>query len=333
MIKEIDISGWREYTAASSNESPFLHEQWLLLLSEQYKLRLIILGYFENEKLVSAIPFVENKLFSGKTKLISLPFTDYISYAEKLPDTFILELKDYVSSRDISAELRSDVSYTDKSEAAFFRHFLKLDEGYNSIRHAYKKHNQRNIKKALKNGLSLKIAKDMDSLNEFYWLNVLTRKKHGLPTQPRSFFKNICQRLFNNGLGFVASVYYKEKVIASAVFFIYKNTIIYKYGASDSEKLYLRPNNFLFDEVIKYACEQHFKLFDFGICLKENTGLERFKLGWGATEEEISYVLIDKNGFHTYNKKNYNKFFHFILKILPAPLNVLLGEIFYKFAI
>ena len=332
MIKEIDIQQWQKYTEESLNDNPFLHVQWLLLLSTQYKLSIKILGYFENNTLISAIPFVEKKTSFNRIKLISLPFTDYISYVKELPDQFILLLKDYLSTKYTSVELRTQISMAGKSEPTFCRHYLNLDMGYEKIRLGYRKNTYRNIIKSAKNNLTFKISSDLKSIDEFYKLNILTRKKHGLPPQPKSFFINIFKYLFECNLGFVATVYTDNKAIAAAIFFTYKNTIIYKYGASDSKHLILRPNNFLFDSVLKYASDNKYSLFDFGICSRENTGLRRFKLGWGAKEEDISYVLISKTGIHPYNKKNYNKIVHYIFKTLPSKLNVLIGAILYKYA-
>lgn len=331
LIKEIDIQQWQIFAEESLSDNPFLHKQWLLLLSAQYKLPIKILGYFENSTLISAIPFVEKKTCFSKIKLISLPFTDYISYGKELPDKFILLLKEYLNQKYKSIELRSQVSLIHKSKPAFCRHHLNLDIGYENIKLGYRKNTHRNIIKSEKNNLTLKISKDTVSIDEFYRLNILTRKKHGLPPQPKSFFNNVYKYLFESNLGFVATVYTNDKAIASAIFFTYKNTIIYKYGASDSKNLILRPNNFLFDSIIKYACNNNYSLFDFGICSKNNLGLRRFKLGWGAKEEDISYVLINQTGIHPYNKKNYNRIIHSIFKILPSKLNILLGELLYKY--
>lgn len=332
MIKEIDILRWQKFVEESLNENPFLNKQWLLLLSVQYRLPIKILGYFENDVLVSAIPFVEKETYFNKKKLISLPFTDYIAYVKQLPEKFIILLKEYLYNKYESIELRTQVSFVDNVVPTFFRHYLKLNIGYDDIRLGYRNNNNRNIIKSNKNNLTFKISKDIKSINAFYRLNILTRKKHGLPPQPKGFFFNMHNYLFENKLGFVATVYFKQRAIASAIFFTNKNTIIYKYGASDNNFLYLKPNNFLFDSVIKYACNNSYLIFDFGICSKENTGLQRFKLGWGAIEEDVSYILINKKGINSYNKKNYNKFIHYVFKMLPPKLNVLLGELFYKYA-
>jgi len=331
LIKEIDIQEWQKYTDESADENPFLHTKWILSISSQYKLPIIILGYFENQKLISAIPFVEKKIYFKKDKLISLPFTDYISYANDIPDKFIWLLKDYIKNDYSSAEIRSHVSCTDKTDATLLRHYLRLDKGYEDIKSAYHKNNRRNIKQSEKHQLTFKISRDINTINEFCALNILTRKKHGLPPQPKSFFTTIVKNLFDHDLGFVATVYSGEKAIASAIFLTHKKTIIYKYGASANNYLKLKPNNFLMDSVIKYSCHNNYTFFDFGICPKDNTGLRRFKLGWGATEENICYVLINHKGINSYHKKRYHKIFHSIFKMLPSKLNVFLGEILYKY--
>ena len=68
---------------------------------------------------------------------------------------------------------------------------------------------------------------------------------------------------------------------------------IYKFGASDERLQEFRANNLAMFEGIKYLAEAGAEILHFGRTEKENEGLRRFKLSWGATEEEIRYARFE----------------------------------------
>jgi hypothetical protein len=131
---------------------------------------------------------------------------------------------------------------------------------------------------------------DLDTV--FYDLHVSTRRRHGLPVQPRRFFKLLWRRLLEPGLGFALFVCSEGIPVAGAVFLTWNRTITYKYGASDAAYWHLRPNNALFWEAIGWGCENGYETLDFGRTDTDGEGLRRFKLGWGCDEEWIQYFAL-----------------------------------------
>src|SRR5437868_2142753 len=124
-------------------------------------------------------------------------------------------------------------------------------------------------------------------------LHVRTRRRHGVPPQPRSFFINIQRHLISPGLGFIVLVECQKGPIAAAIFFKLGRHAVYKFGASDERLQGLRANNLAMFEAIRHLAERGAEALHFGRTEKENQGLRRFKLSWGATEETIDYVRLD----------------------------------------
>jgi lipid II:glycine glycyltransferase (peptidoglycan interpeptide bridge formation enzyme) len=89
------------------------------------------------------------------------------------------------------------------------------------------------------------------SVETFYRLNSITRKHHGIPPQPKKFFKKIFEYIISARKGFVVLALQQGKPIAGAVYFLFGSEAIYKYGASDKEYQPLRPNNLVMWEAIK----------------------------------------------------------------------------------
>ena len=112
---------------------------------------------------------------------------------------------------------------------------------------------------------------------QFYKLHVRTRRRHGVPPQPRSFFINIQRHLISAGFGFIVLVECQKDPIAAAMFFKLGRHAVYKFGASDERLQELRANNLAMFEGIKYLAEEGAETLHFGRTDKENEGLRRFQ--------------------------------------------------------
>src|SRR5262249_7797143 len=122
-----------------------------------------------------------------------------------------------------------------------------------------------------------------------------TRRRQGVPVQPRRFFRLLWENTITTGLGSVLIVEVSAQPIAAAVFLAWNETVIYKFGASDPSAWSLRPNHLLFWHAIRAACEQEFRWFDFGRTDAGQEGLRNFKLSWGAAEEPLAYERLGGN--------------------------------------
>ena len=80
-------------------------------------------------------------------------------------------------------------------------------------------------------------------MDQFVALHGMTRRRHGLPPQPASFFRNIERELIATGAGFVVTAETGGRAAAAAVFLHSGTAGIYKFSASDRSCWELRPNN------------------------------------------------------------------------------------------
>ena len=81
--------------------------------------------------------------------------------------------------------------------------------------------------------------------------------------------------------------------MAAAVFLHQGRQALYKFGASDYGFQHLRPNNLVMWEGIRQCAARGCGRLHFGRTSLANEGLRRFKLGFGAREEEIKYCKYD----------------------------------------
>jgi hypothetical protein len=213
----------------------------------------------------------------------------------------------------------------------YLGHTLDLTKGEENIFSHLRDGTKRNIKRAIKEKVRAEIFNSLESIKEFYRLNCMTRKEHGLPPQPFNFFKKIFDNVISKNLGLVILASYEDKNVAGGVYFHFGEKAVYKYGASEMAYQNLRANNLVMWEAIKWYCHNGFDHFCFGRTEPENQGLIQFKSGWGTTEQKISYYLYDfrKEEFIS-AKSKVTGFHNKIFRNMPLPLLKKLGSVIYK---
>jgi hypothetical protein len=166
---------------------------------------------------------------------------------------------------------------------------LELETDASSLNEKFHDSVRRSIRQAEKRGVAVRMTQDESDLNLFYKLHVITRKKLGVLPQPHAFFKALYRHVISQKLGFTGLAESEGKVIAGVVFLNYKDTLYYKFNASDENYLQKRPNHLVTWEAIKYACAHNYRYFDLGRCSPEEEGLRTYKTRWGALEINLPY--------------------------------------------
>ena len=175
--------------------------------------------------------------------------------------------------------------------AVAVQHVLDLSPGPDAVARGFSSAARRGVRKARREGVEIRVGATEDDLARVYYaLHLQTRRRLGVPVQPRRFFRLLWQRVLAPGHGRLLLACADGAPIAGAVFLEAGPTVIYKYGASDAAAWGRRPNNLLFAEAIASAAERGFAAFDFGRSDLADTGLRAFKAGWGAEERPLVYA-------------------------------------------
>lgn len=247
----------------------------------------------------SFLPLMEvNSWLTGR-RGIALPFTDDCAPLCASQDDFeplfrgALELGRARSWKTI--ELRGGRKFLGEAPAslAFYGHQLDLKAGEAKLFENLDGSIRQGVRKAAKDGVTVEVANTEEAVRQFYDLQCLTRKKHGLPPQPLEFFLNIWRHILSQNQGIVVLAGWQGQKIAGAVYFYLGGRAIYKYGASDHRRQQLRPNNLVMWEAIKWLAKNGAMTLDLGKTSLANEGLRRFKLNLGAVEHPVEYVKFN----------------------------------------
>jgi hypothetical protein len=213
---------------------------------------------------------------------------------------------------------------------AFYGHTLRLGGNDEDLLARFKSSVRRALRKAERGGLEIEIARTREAILSFYELHGQTRKRHGLPPQPVSFFLNIYEEVIKPGSGFVALASNESGPVAGAVFFHFGKKAVYKFGASDERLQELRGNNLIMWEAIRFLARHGIETLDFGRTSLQNDGLRRFKLTWGTEEQVIQYLRFDAAaGAWVRGRDNASGFHSAVFGRLPLALNRLAGTLIY----
>ena len=357
IIDPTQYPGWDELLLSTPGSSFFHSSAWARVLAESYGYKPFYFSEPGDGRFRILIPVMEvDSLLTGK-RGVSLPFTDYcqplmdedlsfhdlfnqiVEFGRKRGWKYI-EMRGgekYLNPSPSTPVPRPPSLATDPSSLVSFctylGHTLDLTVGEEKLFSGFRDSTRRNIKKAAAQGVKVSISNDLEGIREFYRLNRMTRKTHGLPPQPLSFFLKVYAYVIFKGLGFVALASHEGGNIAGAVFFHFGDRGVYKYGASNRKYQELRANNLVMWEGIRRIRQNGFKSLCFGRTEEDNQGLIQFKSGWGTKEQEIRYHRYDlEKGAFVSGSSKITGFHNEILKRMPVSILTPIGNLLYKHA-
>jgi CelD/BcsL family acetyltransferase involved in cellulose biosynthesis len=187
---------------------------------------------------------------------------------------------------------------------------------------------RRAIRRAEREGLSYEAGTSDRLVSSFYELLRLTRRRHGLPPQPLTWFRNLiaCVR---DGLAIhVAS---KDGLpVAGILTLSFKKTMVYKYGGSDARHHRLGSMPFLFWRAIQWAKAQGIEEMDLGRSALDQSGLIAFKDHFGATRTTLTYYTCPERRPGKAHAGPLSRAARRVVAHLPDAALDLTGRLLYK---
>jgi hypothetical protein len=336
IINPVHNPGWDLVVALHRDAGCFHTSAWAKVLHKTYNHQPFYLQFSRGRRLAALIPLMEvRSAFTGR-RGVCLPFSDVCE-----PLIFDPEVADVVKDclvrfarerRWKHLEIRGSKWFRSDSNSAtkFYGHTLDFRRRGDEMSNRFDSQVRRAIRKAERSNVSALVVRNRQAMDDFYRLHVQTRRRHGLPPQPASFFLNIYEHMIKPGLGFIVLARRGSRPIAAAVFFRFGKNAVYKYGASDKRFQEFRANNLVMWQGIQLLARTGIEKLHFGRTDCENDGLRRFKLSWDTQEETIDYFRVDPSGRECLGPAASNSSFHKkIFGRLPLTLNRVVGSLIY----
>jgi len=142
------------------------------------------------------------------------------------------------------------------------------------------------VRKAQKSGLTFE-AGDLQKLADFYQVWSKNMRDLGTPAYPLAFFRNFLEAFPNTSE--ILLVRHGEKPVGAGISIYFKNTVEVPWASSLREYFAYCPNNLLYWEAVRRACERDCQEFHFGRSTV-GSGNYFFKKQWGAQDKQLYYL-------------------------------------------
>jgi hypothetical protein len=330
---------WPQFVAKRPDSSVFHSTAWLKALARTYGYDVCVLTTSApGAPLSNGIALCRvNSWLTGR-RLVSLPFSDHcqplvnnksdwLEIANCLKSRMKLEGLKYVELRPLSLAAFDDMDPDQTEEFCF--HAIDLQPSVEELfKRFHKKSVQQSIQRAQREDLALEQGQSERLLRQFYALLLITRRKHKLPPQPFSWFRNVAECMGDKLTISIASK--DRKPIAAVITLVHNQTMVYKYGCSDPAFNNLGGTPFLLWRRMQEAKEIGLRSFDFGRSDLDNQGLIKFKERWGAVRSRLVYCRYTTEPVKRDSATRGVQFVRKAFASLPNCCMTAAGRILYK---
>ncbi len=337
VVNPVTHTGWDDLILARPDCSFFHSSGWARVLSDSYGFKPLYFTMLDGSALSACLPIMEVRSLITGNRGVSLPFTDSCDTLVDSPqhfDVLFARAKEFGKEAGWKyVELRGNTTFLNGTmpSISYCGHTVDLTIGDARLFASLRDSTRRNVRKAERQGVETKISNKIEAVEAFCKLNRITRKQHGLPSQPWRFFRYVHEHVLSKHLGFVALALYRGEPVAAALFFCFGRKAVFKYGASTLEHRNIRANNLVMWKAIEHLVRCGAESLCLGRTDMHHAGLRQFKAGWAASEYTINYYRhdLERNRFIE-NQPPLNGFSKAVFSKLPIPALNAIGSLTYR---
>ncbi|BDC53139.1 hypothetical protein F183_A54540 (plasmid) [Bryobacterales bacterium F-183] len=271
---------------------------WLRALEETYGYRTSVLttsGPGEGA-IRNGLPVCRVSSWATGRRAVSLPFSDYCDVlGEEGTDELAAGLRAIGEAERLRyVEMRPALCGVGGAgfgvSQRFWRHAVDLRGGEAAVyQRLHADHIRRKIRRAERERIEVREGRgDTAAVDAFYRLFTRTRRRHGYPPPPRVWFANVLRQM---GEAASLRVAYRAngEAIGTMMLLWGRDTVYYKYGASDERHHALGAMPLLFWDVMREAIGRGLAALDLGRSDLQGAGLIEFKERLGGERAEVVY--------------------------------------------
>jgi CelD/BcsL family acetyltransferase involved in cellulose biosynthesis len=333
---------WDAFVLDHRDGSIFHSSAWLDSLRRTYDYDPVVYTTTPpGQALTNGLVFCRVRSWLNGSRLVSVPFSDHcqplvddtetlLTLTASLQTSLVCEHWKYIEIRPLASQAPVfEVNRHFHRNEEFWFQTVDLRPDLDTLFQKFHKSCvQRKIRRAEREQLIYEQGRSEALLQKFYALLILTRRRHGIPPQPLSWFRNLIACLGDNVLIRLASK--GNQPVASIITIAFKKSLVYKYGCSDARFHNLGGTPLLFWKAIQDAKHDGMIEYDLGRSDLDNPGLISFKENWGATNSPLIYYRLSA----AYRSGEFPKIFSRVAKTvfsrMPESLLIASGRLLYR---
>jgi len=330
----IDDAQWWEFVSSHPAAGPFHLPPWTTVIADCYRFEPFALIVKDDDgEVLAGMPVIEARSPLGRPRWVSLPFSDscplLVRPGVSLDDVVGPIAEHVLTSRTRELEVRSELPPAPNRYPiqVGYIHRIELPSDPHDL-HVRKNH--RNMSnRARRRGVHLIRGTSAEDLATFYRLHTLTRRRLGVPVQPRRFFDLIGERMLAQGHGFVLTAMLDDEPVSSAVYLAYNGVLVSKYHATGPVRSDDGTSHLIDSEAISLGFSEGYHTIDLGRTDMGAEGLRLYKAGWGTIETPLIYTHVSHDapgtGFPAQGNLSRR-----IIEMAPPWVCRVLGEVLYR---
>ena len=281
---------WDEYVQRTEQATFFHQAGWKTVLERAFGHNTHFLFAQDDGGIVGILPLAQVKSVLFGNSLSSLPFCVYggiVANTVEAAQVLRREACKLADALKVGAlELRnrdpSDAGWPVKELYFTFRKAIDADEDANLK--AIPNRQRAMVRKGIKEGL---ISEWSDSTERLFRVYAESVKNLGTPVFSAKYLR-ILQEVFGDKCS-VLMITHEKCDVAGVMNFYFRDEVIPYYGGSTAAARTIKGvNHFMYWELMRYSCNQGYRLFDFGRS-KVGTGPYSFKKNFGFEPQSLSY--------------------------------------------
>ena len=245
---------------------------------------------------VLPLVLLSSRLFGSP--LVSMPFFNYggvLADTEEAREALLLAAVNLARKLKAShIELRHQapiqLEWPRKQHKVSMR--LELPSDFETLWKRFPSKLRSQIRRAQKEEMRVVIG-SREILSDFYQVFSRNMRDLGTPVYGRWVFDTILEAFPKEAR--ICTVYWNNRPLASAFLYGFRKTLEIPWASSDRRFNHFAPNMLLYSAVLEFACQQGYRVFDFGRSTS-GTGTERFKEQWGAKPLPLYWHYWVPNG-------------------------------------
>lgn len=292
---------WLSFLVDNDQAGIFHHPAWSQVLAECYGYRSFVCSVLDDKGAIKAgVPVMEIRSSLTGRRWVALPFSDHCRPLFDDEES-LARLTDYFAeaySAQTIPSIELNWEYPSRSLIQFYSdHVLQTidllpdaGEVFSRIKPKYR----RTVRIAEREGVHVEWGDTYEHLDAFYELHLLTRRRLGVPIQPRKFFRLLWENVLKRDLGFLLLAYKDGLCLAGAIFLHWRKTVTYKYSASSGVDRKLGATDCILWKAIDWACDNGYTSLDLGRTARSNEGLRFYKKRWRSEEVPLVYSYLGR---------------------------------------
>jgi len=331
IIRSEEENAWDRYVTGNPRATGYHLIGWRSVIEKAFGHRTVYYRAIDSDGAVQGVlplVYVQSALF-GRF-LVSLPYLNYGGVVSETPEVKTqLVAEACCCARELGAthvELRHiagvDLDWPKKDHKVSMRR--DLPQRYDDLMKAFSPKLRAQIRRGEKEGMTTEVG-GQNLLGDFYEVFARNMRDLGTPVYGKQFFTEILRTFPKDAK--ICAVKFEGKAVAAGFIYGFRNMLEIPWASSDKRYARFAPNMLLYGSVLRYACEQGYRVFDFGRSSK-NSGTYRFKEQWGGKPVQLEWHYWLRDGEKLPELNPQNPKFRLAIEIwkrLPLPLATLLG--------